>query len=304
MTATRSLVFAIVITSTVMAHASSLTVKVRAHSTLIEEGGVRHSAYAVFTDERLVTEVQLDVYKLPQLPSTADHYADLQKLSLTTWLDRVRWSLVAEDGTAIALPTPHIVANSVRHRGPNAELPRDRDATVECATYSAILDFGPLRTGNYTLSSTIEGIDSTYRFDVKTGRESGWRDVYLHNQATHAKTYAEYRQLTLERLRESPDRLDIVLDLIDRSLEHGTLEETRSYISRAADIVEQRSHRSGSAADSRQSIAYLRDFERELPEYFLHRADGKVVRDTATGRHVIRSRATGKIVKEVGVMDR
>jgi hypothetical protein len=182
----------------------------------------------------LVADVQLDVYQLAQLPSTADHYAELRELSLTTWLDRVHWSLVAEDGTSIALPSPQIVRNSVRHRGPDAELPRDRDATAECITYDATLDFGPLKAGNYALSGTIKEIESTYRFGVRAGREPAWRDVYLHNKARHAKTYAEYRQLTLERVRENPDRLDIVLDLIDRSLEYGTLEETRSYVGRAA----------------------------------------------------------------------
>lgn len=254
----------------------------------------------VFADERLIADVQLDIYKLPQLPSTADHYSELRELSLTTWLDGVRWSLVAEDGTSIALPSPHVVANSVRHRGPNAELPRDRDATVECTTYTATLDFGPQLAGTYTLSGAIEGIGSTYRFDVRTGRESAWHDTYLHSKAKQAKAYAEYRQLTLERLRSNPDRLDVVMDLIDRSLEYGTLEETRSYVGRARAIVEERSRKGSSFGDSRQSLAYLRDFERQLPEYFGHRGEWKMVRDTDTGKHVIRSRGTRKVVKEVG----
>jgi len=305
MNRTRLLTLAALLAATVASHASTLTVGVRTHSTLTSESGESRSAYAVFADENLIVDVQLDVYKLDQLPATAAHFTELRQLSQADWLPNILWRLTERGRGEIELAAPLVTNNVSRNRGPNAELARDRDATVECRTHQATVNFGSLAPGDYTLTGTIYGVTSQYQFEVRTGKEPGWRDIYLHSKATRATTYDEYRRLTLERLRSDGQRLDIVLDLIDQSLQYGTLDETRSYVGRAVQIVEHRQTKSGAnAVDRRKAIAYLQQFESTLPEYFARRGEWSMMRDVKTGRHVIRSRTTGQVVKEIGPVER
>lgn len=294
----RLLTFAALIVATATSDASTLTVSVRSHSTMISEGAESHPAYAVFADEHVIVDVQLDIYKLDVLPETAAYHAELRQLSESDWFASVQWRLTERMKGPVDLNVPLITSNRSRNRGPNAPLVGDRDSTVECRTHLATFDFGSLPPGDYTLTGAVHGLSSQYQFGVRTGEESTWRDTYLDSKTARAKTYEEYRRLTLERLQSDVHRVDILLDLIDQSLQYGTLDETRSYVARAVQIVEHKQTNSG--ADRREAIAYLRQFDSILPEYFARRKEWRITRDAKTGRHVIRSRVTGDVVREIG----
>ncbi|MBI2212831.1 MAG: hypothetical protein HYU52_04220 [Acidobacteria bacterium] len=284
--------------------ASTLTIKVPYHSSVFEERGERNLGYALFTDERLVADVQLDVYRLPQQRSSSAHYEELMKLSADAWHERLAWVLVRSDNGVreqVELPAPRVVRNRMRDRGPNAPLPMNCDASTECRTFEATIDFGPLPAGSYVLSATIaEGVASEFAFDVRTGQEPRWRDVYLENKAIHAKTYDEYRTLTLERIRLAPEKVSLVWDLIDRSLQHGTLEKTRSYVAMVRSTVERRGQASGAKKiDTGRSIEFLRKFDEELGDYFAHRTEWSMSRDVKEFKYMIRSRRTGEVLREI-----
>jgi hypothetical protein len=271
--------------------ASDLNLVVRAHPTLMPDGATQQLVNALFADEVFIADLQLDVYAVPQLPSTSAHLQELRRLTTQSWIDRVQWQLTRKDGEAIAMTSPSIVSNARRDRGPRAALEADRDTGVECTTFRAAVKLPPLPPGDFALTASLDSLSSHFDFVVRTGKEPEWRDVYLRERAASAKSYAEYRTIALQRLAADPDRIDVLMDLFDRSLQAGTLEESKSYIDRAK-----------AAAMHRQqtdAIPYLDQVSAELPDYFAHRDRVTMIRNVTNGKYEIHDRGNGALVRIV-----
>jgi hypothetical protein len=255
---------------------------------------------AVFADEHLVTTIRLDVYAVPQLPSTRRSLDDLRKLDASNWLRAIRWSLRDEQGRELAVPRANLLAASMRQRGPKAPRAADRDVTADCTTFEARLDFGPLPAGDYTLEASIHQLKSAFPLSIRTGQESDVRETFLEVKAGRASSYSEYRELQLERYRINPSRLDPVFEVIDRALRESTLEETRALFAMALEKMEQRRVAATEPAKVQffeRRVRELRATEHELPEYFNHRTEWAMER-TSAGNYVIRDRKTGTIVSD------
>src|SRR5262249_51490968 len=162
------------------------------------------------------------------------------------------WKLTKNDGTRTPLVAKLVTGNVRRERGPRATSEADRDASVDCTTFKAALNFGALSPGDYVLDGNVDGVSSHFNFVVHTGNEPAWRDLYLRDKAARAKSYAEFRAIELQRLEANPDRLDVLMDLLDRALQAGTLEESRGYVQRAKETVKRREQ--SASAESRQAL--------------------------------------------------
>lgn len=255
---------------------------------------------AVFTDEHLVATIRLDVYAAPQLPSTKRSLDELRRLDASNWLRSVRWSLRDGKGRELAVPFPKIVSSTVRRRGPNAERAADRDVTVDITTFEARADFGPLPAGDYTLAAGVYHLTSSFPVSIRTGTESDVREVFLEVRARRATSYAEFRELQLERHRINPDRLDPVMEVIDRALVESTLEDARALFATVLEKMEQRRAATTEPAKAQffqRRLRELRAAERALPEYFSKRGEWMMQRNQA-GNYVIRDRKAGTIVRD------
>ena len=246
----------------------------------------------LWTDERLVADVQLDVYQLPQMRSTTEHYTELKKLAASSrWLDEVTWSLTArETGAPVSIGMPRVVTSARRQRG---------DTSVPMTTLTARLDFSAIPAGDYRLTVNAGGLTSSFDFGVRTGAEPEVRDEFLRDKASKTRDYSEFRRLQLQRYERDPSRIDALLAVIDRSLTEGTQAEVHADFDRAIAAYEAR--RQSYAPDVAAKVAaYLRDLRiarDAVPEYFQHRADWTIARDPYTSIYSIRSRATNQVLR-------
>jgi len=298
-----------VVLSSGIASASTLTLSIE-HHIAVDRGAAAKARLlrASFTDAPAVAYVKLDVYALPQLPSTAKHLEQLQKLSPKTWWQELTWSVRDASGN-IQQVRPKLLSASVRRRGPNAPGEADRDTSVECTSYDANFDLGRLAPGDYLVQVGIEGLQSgQFPLAVRTGREPEVRDVYLQEKARGAATWDAFKAIQLERLRLDPTKAAALLDLAERSLEAGTLEETKEYFDRAATTMEQniRAWAEKNPADARKqapavehSVRQIRALQRELPEYFNNRRQWRVTIEPTTGKYVIVARDSNRVVRQV-----
>lgn len=280
--------------------ASSLTVNVK-HDVVVVQGERRQQFRVLFAEDELVADITLNVYVLEQFPSSKAHDSELRNLQDKSWLDSVQWQLQAADGRPTELPSPVILAKSVRSRGPSAARPADRDTTVPMTTYHAGLAFGSIPPGDYVLQASIGGLSSRFPFVVRTGSEEGFTDHYLRLKAMRTRDYATFRRLQLTRLESNPARLDALYDLIDRALVQGTLAETNSYFDRAIAAAEAGVSSIAEPARKRnvqEGVAQLRAVQRTLPDYYQNRGRWVMARDTKDGHYSIRSRASGDVIRD------
>jgi hypothetical protein len=256
---------------------------------------------ALWTDERLVADVHLDVYQLPQMRSTTEHYDELRKVaSRSRWLDAFTWTLARRDtGTPVAIGMSRVVQSARRQRGPGAEMPADRDTAVAMTTLTARLDFGAIPAGDYRLTVAVAGLASSFEFSARSGAEPEVRDEYLRDKASKTRDYSEFRRIELDRYARDPSRIDALLDLIDRSVQEGTLGEVRADFDRAIAAYDAR-RQSFEPKVAAKVDAYVRDLRvarDALPEYFQHKAEWAISRDPYTSVYSIRSRATSQVLR-------
>ena len=297
----RKIVLALAVVLTTNLAASDLVVKADHH--YVSRAGDLTPMAAVFVDERLIATVKLDVYSVPEIPSTKRYHEELSALTPDSWLTAMRWSLLDADGRDVKLQRPVALRSTVRSRGPNAARASDRDTTVACTTYEARLDFGPLSPGDYTLVATVHGLRSAFPLSVRTGQERDVREKFLEVKASRATTYAEFRALQLERHRVNPSRLDPLFEVIDRALLESTIEDTKELFAVALAKMDERRQKAQEPEKARfftQRVRELRETERALPEYFARRHEWQMVRDFARGSYVIKDRKAGTVVKDFG----
>lgn len=292
------LALAVVLLATT-AHASTLKLSFEHHIAVTGDGAKRTLLRARFTDEPLIASVKLDVYALPQSPSTHAHLAELQQLTEQSWWQKLRWSVRDAHGNAREVQPRLVKATRVERT----------ETTVPCTTYTADFDFSGLPPGDYTVGVAIEGLESAgFPIAVRTGAEPEVRDVYLREKAAKSRNWTEFKAIQLERLRLDPSKAGALLDLAHRALELGTLAETRDYLERAAATMEQNMARWAKVnpADAKKetprvehSLRQIRALQRVLPEYFENRGSWRVAVDEATGAYVIRTRRTNEVVRRV-----
>jgi hypothetical protein len=284
--------------------ASTLTLTVPNHMVVVHSEGAPSSTSvlrALWTDERLVAEVHLDVYQLPQMRSTTQHYDELRRVaSRPHWLDAFTWTLVRRDtGTAVALGMPRVIQSVRRQRGPDAESSKDRDTVVAMTTLTARFDFGAIPAGDYRLTVQVAGLASSFDFSERSGAEPEVRDEYLRDRASKTRDYAEFRRIELERYERDPSRIDALLNLVDRSLQEGTAAEARADFDRAIAAYEAR-RQSFEPKVAAKVDAYVRDLRvarDAVPEYFQHKTEWSISRDPYTSVYSIRSRATSQVLR-------
>jgi hypothetical protein len=254
----------------------------------------------VFADERLIANVKLDVYALPHRPKTRLLNAELTKLNETSWLSEMEWTLVDAAGRPVPLPTPIVRQNTVRHRGPNAALERDRDTTVECTSYQARLDFGPVPVGDLTLQVRLLGLDRSFPIAVRTGEESEVRDAYLETRASRASSFQEFRELQLERYHDDPSHIEPIFLALDRALTQGSLEDAGSLLALGIERIDERRRKATSAQRRffEDRSRELRQLQVMLESYFKHRDKWTIVRDIEKGGYVIRDRRSGRLIRD------
>lgn len=296
----RSIIVVLAVLLTVTAaRASTLKVSFEHHIAVVESDGDRKLLRTRFTDEPVIANVKLDVYALPQMPSTRAHLDELQRLTEGTWLKALRWS-VLDARNAVRDVQPRLVKATRTER---------TDTTVPCVTYAADFDFSGLPPGDYTVQATIAGLESNrFPLAVRAGTESDVRDVYLREKAQRSRNWEEIKSLQLERVRLNPTKAGALLDLAHGALEFGTLAETRDYFERAAVTMEQNianwakrnpEDAKKQAPSVEYSVRQIRALQRVLPEYFANRAAWRVAIDSGTGRYVIRARRTNEVIREV-----
>ncbi|MGH9456655.1 MAG: hypothetical protein ACRD2J_03335 [Thermoanaerobaculia bacterium] len=288
---------------------STLVVGVEHHTAVTNAAGQQRVLRTAFTDDPIVATVKLDVYALPQLPSTRKHLEALQSLSADTWVERLRWDVRdAISGDAVDVH-PRVMSSSLRDRGPSAESPSDRDTSVPCSSYEARFDLGALPPGDYTVRVAVEGLESAaFPLAVRAGTEPEVRDVYLQKRARKATAWSEFERLQLERLRLDPTKAAALVELAERALVDGSLEEATLYFSRAADVMEANLERWAQVNPEdakrqepgvRRQVTQMRRLRDVLPEYFAHRPEWAIAIDPQTGGYVIRSRPSGNVIREI-----
>ena len=302
------LLFCAAVLGSGIASASTLTLSIEHHLAVVHAPAEAKVLRATFTDAPAVATVKLDVYALPQLPSTANHLQELQKLSPKTWWQELDWTVRDTSGKTPPM-RPKLLSASVRHRGPNAANETDRDTTVECTSFDATFDLGHLPPGDYFVQVAVRGLESgRFPLAVRTGREPEVRDVYLQEKARAARSWNEFKAIELERVRLDPTKAAALLDLAERSLEFGTLEETNEYFDRAARTMEEniRAWARKNPVDARKqapaverTIGQIRALQRELPEYFRNRREWRVTMDATTGSYLIVARGSNKVLRRV-----
>jgi hypothetical protein len=258
--------------------------------------------YVVFLGERLIANVKLDVFVVP-MPSSRVGYDKLSKLTQTTWIDALHWSLVAADGRHVALPFPALLRNTVRHRGPNAARVADRDRLVEVTSFEARLDFGFVPAGDYTLRVSIDGLQSSYPVASRTGDEPEARDAYLEMRASRASTFGEFRDIQLERYRNDPTNSEPVFLALDRALSEGSIDDARRLLALGIQEIDMRRVAEKDPKKVQFFEARLRELRRVeavMPEYFGRRGEWRMSRDFAEGGYVIRDRRNRTIVRRFG----
>jgi hypothetical protein len=255
---------------------------------------------AIFTDERVIVNLRLDVFVVPNLPSSKAHYGELAPLTQSTWLAANHWELLSGNGKAVALPTPTLLRNDVRFRGPNAPRQVDRDRTVDYTTFEASFDFGRLPVGDYTFRASLAGLTSSFPISVRTGQEPEVHDTYLTLKAQRASTFAEYRDIQMERYRNDPTHIEPIFMALDRALTDGSFDDARSLLSLATEKIDERRR---AAPDGKKReffsarLTELRRAQRSLPDYFAHRAEWVMTRDMAAGGYVIKDRKSGALLQ-------
>jgi hypothetical protein len=289
------------------AHASTVTLSIDHHVAVATTGGKRTLLRAAFPEDPLTANVKLDVYALPQLPSTRANQEELERLSPKTWWQELSWDVRDTSGNRQSVQ-PRLVSTTARERGPNAPDVVDRDTSVECTSYEGTFDLGRLAPGDYTVQVTIKGV-SSLRFPVavRTGSEPEVRDVYLQEKARKSRDWGEFKALQLERVRLDPTKAAALLDLAQRSLEFGTLQETTDYFDRAAKTMDQniREWAKVNPVDAKKqapavenTVKQIRALQRVLPDYFANRSAWRVTVD-ATGKYVVTTRDTNRVVRRV-----
>ena len=294
-----------IISFTAAGSASTLTLTMEHHASIAQDHGGRRVLRTLFSEEPLVAQVRLDVYAVPQLPYTSSHLTELQALPRQTWDRELNWEVVNSAGLAQRV-RPRLLNSAVHDRGPDASNEADRTA-VPCTTYEATFDIGHLPPGDYKVQVSVRGIASgTFPLNVRTGSEPEVRDIYLQEKAKKTRDWDEFKQLQLERLRLDPTKAGALLELAQRSLESGTLDETNGYLGRAATTMEQNMREwaklnptdaQKQAPLAERSVAAVRALQRALPEYFAHRAEWHVTTDPTTGAYVIKTRDSDRVVR-------
>ncbi len=292
----------------VVAQSSTLTLSIEHHVAVVNREAQQKLLRAVFTGEPLIANVKLDVYALPQLPSTRAHLEELSRLSRKSWWRELRWDVRNAAGVGQSVH-PRLVSASVRERGPNALNSVDRTTSVACTSYDGTFDLGHFDSGDYSVQVTVDGVESPrFPLAVRTGSEPEVRDVYLQEKARKTRDWTTFKALELERVQLDPTKAAALLELAQRSLEFGTLEETSSYFDRAAATMQQnvRDWARMNPVDAKKqtpgvekTVAQIRALQRVLPEYFAHREEWRVTIDSATGQYVITTRDTNQFIRRV-----
>jgi hypothetical protein len=259
-----------------------------------------------FTEDALIADVTLDVYALPGMPWTAEHLATLQRLDERNWWQQLKWELRGADGKPQPLK-PRLVTSSARRTGPDAVRPEDQ-STVARSTFSAAFDLGTLRPGDYQVKVSVGGLTAPeYPLAIRSGEEPEVRDVYLRKKASRTADWLQFKALQLERIRLDPTKADALLALAQRSIEHGTLEETQRYFDRAVGTMEHniREFVKVRPKDADQQQASLKDevrriraLQRVLPEYFARRSEWRII-PGVSGTYVVATRNGNKVVKRI-----
>src|SRR5258708_6741949 len=230
--------------------------------------------YVVFLGERLLADVRLDVFFIPDMPSSRLRYDELSKLTQSSWIDAMRWSFVDANGRKIPLPFPRVLQNTVRHRSPSAARLSDRDATVDCRTFQGRIDFGLVPVGDYTLQVSIGGLQSSFPVAARTGEEPDARDAYLEMKAAHASTFGDFRDIEMERYRNDPRNPEPVFLAFDRALSQGSLENARKLLAiglKKIDDFRTAEKESKKMHFFEARLRELRGVEASLPADFTHR---------------------------------
>ncbi len=288
--------------------ASTVTVTVDHHMVVTAGAGGQRVLRAVFADEPLLATVSLDVYAVPQLPSTRAHLEALQKLSVDSWWQHLRWDVRDASGHAVDV-SPRLMRSGNRKRGPGATELANRDTAVACSSYEAVFDLGPLPPGDFSVTVRVEGLESApFPVGVRSGTEPEVREFYFAQKARMTSEWSEYKELQLERLRLDPTKAAALMELAERALVSGTEEEAAAYLERAADSMERNlaAWARVNPEDARQQapsvahrVAQMRALRAELADLFAHRDVWVIATDPVTGNYVIRSKRDGKMIREV-----
>lgn len=289
------------------AFASPVRVSVDHHLSAYGPPATMKTVRATFTDEPLMADVRLDIYAVPQVASSSRHLEALRALPREGWWEQLDWQLVdLKSGREIPSSRWRLVSSRTEERGPSTG---DRSKAVDVRTLHARFAFtGALPAGDYKLAVGVSGLTSPpFFFAVRTGREEDVRDVYLAGKAAKTADFATYRELQLERVRHNPANAAALLELAERSLEHGTLAETVRYYDSAIEAMDRlmKQHAAYPAWVKQQRMEWepradrIRALQRALPEYFSHRQDWRIDTDPATGNYVIRSRRDNRVIREV-----
>lgn len=288
---------------------STLRVAVEHHISSTGPFGSPKVMRSVFAEETLTAEIHLDIYAVPQLPSSSEGLAELRALPDEGWWKALEWHIV-DTATGRELPKQpwKLVRSSVEKRGPWAG---DTSTVVDWRTLSArfALPAGALPPGDYSVAVSMSGLVSAlFPFAVRTGEEADVRDAYLATLASRAGDFPTYRRLQLERAQRDPMKAAALLQLAERSTEEGTLQETLEYYTRAIAALRLPLEQYGprypewakrEATEIAERTAQVRAIQRVLPEYFQHRNEWQLVYDTPGRRWVIRSRKERQILREI-----
>jgi hypothetical protein len=288
---------------------STVTVAVEHHTAVAESSGTQRVLRTAFIEDPLIATVKLDVYALPELPSTGDHLDQLKRLNAESWLKQLQWEVRDVVSGDLVEVEPRAFRASARERGPDARAAADRDTSVSCTSYEARFDLGRLPAGDYSIRVHIEGLESPpFPLAVRTGLEAEVRDVYLQEKARKTTDWGAFKEMQLERLRLDPNKAAALIELAERALVSGSLEEATLYLGRAADAMEQNLARwaklnpedaKRQAPGVETAAARMRALRAMLPDYFAHRAEWSITTDPATGNYVIRSKRDGMTVREI-----
>jgi len=290
------------------AFASTVRVTVDHHLSAYGPLHAMKTVRAVFTDEPLAAEVRLDVFEVPQIPSSGEHLRALRALPKDGWWKELEWQLINVKTERQVLTSQwRVVTSRTEERGPSTG-----DNTKAVDVRSLIGRFhlaDALAPGDYKLNVTIAGVPSQpFLFAVRSGREDDVRDIYLATKAARTSDFNSYRALQLQRVKINPTNAAAYLELADRSLEDGTLTETQQYLDAAMASMERLMQQYASSypawvkqqkAEWEPRAIRIRALQRELPEYFAHRREWRITTDAATGNYVIRSRRDDRVVREI-----
>jgi hypothetical protein len=265
--------------------------------------------YVRFAGDRIQLHLLLIVSDLHLHPIPAQEEKALRTLPEHTWTDAIHLTVHDVRGNRdLAVPTRTLVSSRREAHGPDAVRPEWRSKS-EYLKYEADIDLGTLPPADYEIGAALGGLHSSDHVLISNGTESPQlRFAWLGEQAARAKTYDEYRRLQIERAAVEPYKAAPYLELGQRAMRDGSLEQASEFFRSAVAAYQLNIQRHRELypmaykpmeESTNRAIGGVERLQKLLPQYFARRGEVSLAQVHRNGEtHWILKDKQGNIVHQ------